>query len=1103
MRTSHFQARYMAPLARELTWTVGEGPSPSVVPAPSGPYDRRFGYSEQPMMVARAQERGFRVAEQAQVSERFRELVEDWGLFPIYPTKTRAGLRILGREGELLYDHPRPEAVYPSFESVPPLIWQTLLFVENRTALDPDRPTRNPAVEWSRLLRSTADLGLRYLGREGRVAGASTLATQIEKFRHAPDGLTESPRDKVLQMASASFRAYLDGEETLPARRRIVLDYLNSVPLAAIRGEGEILGLAEGLRAWFGVDLYRVNWLLARIEADRLGPIPRPDQVLPPGTPRAASYWEAGRDRSIITARVAEDEPVAVRTVALEAGGASQAPAPQVDTAPSPEAVDEDGDAGDVPGMMYDDDGSEGTAHPGSLPPLTDEEWREAGVAYRQVLSLLLAQRRPSYHLTTSEGREALRRLTDRHIRLLAGESLIPPRLAGEAEAAHWELRVLPPPRPPVSFIERKATDAVRTQLLGVLGVERLYDLDRLDLTVRTTIDGDAQGRTTDFLTRLQDPAFVRERGFDGYRLLDRGDPARLVYSVALHERTPRGNVVRIHVDNLDAPFNLNESARLELGSTAKLRTLATYLEIIAELHGNMSWMSQGDLRAYPVAAQDRLSLWVRNQLLAQPDLDLETLLARAMERSYSANPAQRFVTGGGVQSFSNFDRTYDQQVVSVSVGFQQSINLVFVRMMRDIVDYYMYRVPGSTAHVLEERDSPLRQEYLSRFADREGIQFMNQFIPRYRQKSHAEILDALLRDRRLSPQRIAWAYRTVVPNGTVEEFEHVLRQNQPDAAFSEATVQDLFRRADPGDHPLADLGYLASVHPLELWVAGYLRRRPQATHAEMIRESAQARQDVYRWLFRTRFTDAQDRRIRSLLEVEAFTEVLRGWQRVGYPFQNIVPSLGTSIGSSGDRPSALNDLVGIILNDGVRLPTHRVEELHFARDTPYEARLERAGVEGEQVMAPEVARTLRRAMVEVVELGTGRRTRGAVRAPDGAYLPIGAKTGTGDNRFRVFAPGGRLVESRSVNRTSTIVFFIGDRYYGVITAYVPGEEADGYHFTSALTAQILRELGPVVGDLLAAEERRVEALQASTQVGAAVATDRGEGGDVGGVSVP
>jgi hypothetical protein len=52
-------------------------------------------------------------------------------------------------------------------------------------------------------------------------------------------------------------------------------------------------------------------------------------------------------------------------------------------------------------------------------------------------------------------------------------------------------------------------------------------------------------------------------------------------------------------------------------------------------------------------------------------------------------------------------------------------------------------------------------------------------------------------------------------------------------------------------------------------------------------------------------------------------------------------------------------------------------------------------------------------------------------------------------------------MESRAVNRTATFTFLAGDRYFGVITAYVPGAAADAFRFTSALPAQILRIVGP------------------------------------------
>ena len=86
---------------------------------------------------------------------------------------------------------------------------------------------------------------------------------------------------------------------------------------------------------------------------------------------------------------------------------------------------------------------------------------------------------------------------------------------------------------------------------------------------------------------------------------------------------------------------------------------------------------------------------------------------------------------------------------------------------------------------------------------------------------------------------------------------------------------------------------------------------------------------------------------------------ILDDWQRQGYPFGHLVPSYGTSIGSSGDRPDALADLMGIILNDGVRLPSVDVQRLHFAADTPYETDIT-LNPHPQRVLAPEVARAVR-----------------------------------------------------------------------------------------------------------------------------------------------
>jgi hypothetical protein len=43
----------------------------------------------------------------------------------------------------------------------------------------------------------------------------------------------------------------------------------------------------------------------------------------------------------------------------------------------------------------------------------------------------------------------------------------------------------------------------------------------------------------------------------------------------------------------------------------------------------------------------------------------------------------------------------------------------------------------------------------------------------------------------------------------------------------------------------------------------------------------------------------------------------------------------------------------------------------------------------------------------------------------------------------------------------------LGDRFFGVITAYVTGDNAESYHFTSSLPVQILKFLEPTLSPLL------------------------------------
>lgn len=1009
VRTSRFQARFLSGIASELGWRVEPGRSDRIRFPSAGPFDERFGYTRIPAMTERLEARGFRVAEQARVTPRFERLV-DRGLFPIYREKTVGGLSVVDRRGQEIFLARYPERFYPALDDIPPVVVRSLLFIENRELLDPDVPLRNPVVEWKRFAGSVLEYGLRLLGSDRNVPGASTLATQIEKFRHSPDGITGNAREKLRQLASGSVRVYLDGEETLAAQRRIVLEYLNSVPLAAIPGHGEVNGLAKGLWAWYGLD-HHVTDPLLKLEG---GPLRPAEVVRPEVEPARAGAGPMGR----------------------QAGAA----------------------AGAAPGAPAGDPEPDPWGDPDTL--------AAAGSAYRATLSLLLAHRRPTWYLARADGRAELRSLTDVYLRLLAREGEISEALRDAALAAELDLRPRAPDPPPTSFVERKAANTIRTGLLPFLGVPRLYDLDRYDLRVRASIDREVQGAVSTKLVNMNDPAYVRDQGFAQYRLLARGDPSRVVYSFILYERTPLGNVVRVQTDNWDQPLDLNTSGRMELGSTAKLRTLVTYLEIVDERYRRFAGLSPQEVADILPEVVDPLTRWTVDWLRVNPEATLEQVLQAAMDRRYSASPRERFVTGGGVHTFSNFDRVHDNQVITVREAFRHSVNLPFIRMMRDIERYYLYRTPGTKAHILEDPSDPRRQEYLARFADEEGQVFINRFYRELAGLPRDSILDRVAAGVRPTLGRLTWTFRSIVPGAPLEDFQAFLIRNPPAQNSTPQQVADAFNRSDPAAFNLADQGYLARIHPLEVWVARYLVENPEATRAEVIRESAGARQEVYRWLFITRSRNAQDRRIRSLLEVEAFLDLGEDWKRLGYPFDDLTPSLATSIGSSGDRPASLAELVGILVNDGVRYPVIRVEELHFADNTPFETRMERIPSQGVRVLSPEVARVARAALVDVVESGTARRVRGAVTRPDGSVVPMGGKTGTGDNRYNVYSAGGRLVTSRAVSRTSTFVFFFGDRFYGVMTAFVQGEEADRYDFTSALPAQVVRLLGTELSTL-------------------------------------
>ena len=536
---------------------------------------------------------------------------------------------------------------------------------------------------------------------------------------------------------------------------------------------------------------------------------------------------------------------------------------------------------------------------------------------------------------------------------------------------------------------------------------------------------------------------------------------AEVIYSFTLYEKTPLGNALRIQADNLNQPFDINSQARLILGSTAKMRTLTTYLEIIAQRHAEYRTLDAAALKEKAQPRRDVLSPWVAERLLANPKEPLAVTLDAAMARRYSAAP-ETFFTGGGIHTFANFDPKDNSRIMDVWEATRNSVNLAYIRIMRDIVRYYASATPGSVGHILDDANNPLRETYLMRFVDQEGRVFINRFYNRHKSQTPAQMADDLYGRVGLNPRRFTAVYRYLEPQARFEDYVAALRQHVPaSASLSPQVLESMFKVHASDAYNLADRGYVSQIHPLELWVVKTLRAAPKTDLKALNEQGADVRREVYSWLFKTSRKNAQDIRIQSLIEVEAFDRLLVDWKRLGYPFDNLTPSYATAIGSSGDRPAALAELMSILVNDGVRKPMISLTKLHFAANTPFDTQLSMRPPQGERLLPVEVAQTVRRALARVVESGTAARLAGVLKDAAGNPLTIGGKTGTGDNRFERYGRGGQLIESRVVNRTATFVFYLGDRYFGTLTALVPGEQAGQFSFTSSLATQILKNLLP------------------------------------------
>src|SRR5687767_58780 len=608
MSTAALQSRLFSGLASKMGYSVQPGRSEEISFPRSGPFDRRRGYSRLPEFTRRLEERGFQYRSQSRFTPTLAVMTR-LGVAPPYDEPTVAGLVIDGSGDELLYDAMGSKRTFAHFEQVPADVVRSLLFIENRELNQAKSPYSNPAIDWSRSAQGVLVYMASRLGFPTPVQGGSTLAVQMEKYRHSPDGRTTSAVEKMRQMIAASLRVYRSGPETGDERHRIVLDYVNTVPLGGAPGYGEVFGLDEGLRVWFGREPEKVYGALAK--------------------------------KRVTKAKAR---------------------------------------------------------------------------ALKEVLALVCAVRAPTRYLVAD--RKSLEERVDRYAALMGSRGILEPKLAEAVVKSRLKFG----PKVTVSRNRPdKATVLVRRRLVNLLAVRDLYDLDRLHLNVQTTINADLERDVTSFFRDLATPEFVDANGLRGPRMIGNSDPRRVVYSMILRERTPSGDVVRVHADNIDGPLDVNEGTMMELGSTAKLRTLVHYLHVMSDLHGSLRALTPDQLEGRSATAQDALTRWAAETLSEDPSIALDAFLTRSLNRKYSASPWEVFFTGGGSHTFQNYDPSDNERILTVREAAIHSTNLVFVRLMRDIVRYHEARLPYNVARILGPTNTPERQRMLREVAKEEG----------------------------------------------------------------------------------------------------------------------------------------------------------------------------------------------------------------------------------------------------------------------------------------------------------------------------------------------------------------------------------------------
>lgn len=1125
-RTSFFQSAVFYNIFKDSYYyissgKIGEGDVPlqDIVVDRSkvgGPYDVRSGYGDASRFIKDVGGTGlFGLKERAVWSPKYKKLYDE-GLFLPYDYKESVGLIVKDKNGAVLEDNRLPKMLLPETEAVNE-VNHALYFIEDGQILGENSSTYlNYAVDYKRFFVA----GVRYVffkfisifnGSAEKSGGASTLLVQEKKFKHSPDGLTEGVDDKFKQIASAFAYLYRDGITTKEKSYTIIKNYLNSIPLGADE-RGEIYGLAEALNRYYGLSRFEIDYLYDKHSFNCFH---------------------------------------------------------------------------DDPSLEYNNIFN-----------------------LRLAMGFIVSLRRPSYYLGDEAGRIEREKLVDFYLKeMIADKSVFSDPYEKALKLSHsfiFNGKTIESLRKeknrnsfdvnkaclyseknkksPIETISEKTLTTIKNDFSKIIGEKNRYDLSNKDFKLTTSIDLGKQKILESVLEDIKSGRNTDKYGLYGERLLSKNEEKRVDYAINLYELENKNGV---GMSNLVASYETDKrpssflnGGKFELGSTAKLRVLTSFLQLMEqdwilfnENKDQIKYCFKKDLNeekchsllrkifnlneGRPLGEYDLqlASSSIKNKLRhdfilnnsyktflidddcfqvnddfvninklryfgfcfftelyfnGKLDISKKEFLYQAMNIKINANPNSLFYTGGGLHKFDNFNEDDDHQYLTIDKGFSKSNNLVFVRLFRYMEIYLSDRREKDLSSLLNSEEDDRRSGYIEEYKYGDLLQYFNI----YRRKSKDLELDSsdkkvlalgyaieklikedvghsiLTKKARNNRMRIfsnyngddyislgRSCYGSLNGNSggdSNEDNDSILCNKEGNCIdIKEDELQDEINGFDVNKEDVElgtvknfnwqDVGYIGKEHPVRFFTEAMSCLNVKLRSADFSNRKSKyssiikkLQEESYAWVDKKSNYKKRNLAVRKMVEEKTFLEILDMWKSIGYPYNKIVPSLGTALGSSGDRPKALADLLGVIVSGGLKPHQSIINSINFAEGTPYEFNYEKTFKLGnERLLSKEISESVLTAMGNVVDHGTGISLKGKK-----GIVSARVKTGTGDNK-KVFKINGTTKEI-PLNRSATSVFNINEKYYGVLVAYTIYDgkmEETKLTFTSSLPNNIVRVL--------------------------------------------